>query len=422
MILRAARIVAPLLLAATPVLAQDPAGPDFQVNTYTTGAQTEPDVAASGAGFVVVWESWGSPGDDDDGPSIQAQRFSPEGAPAGPQFQVNVDTLGQQRAPRVAARHTDGGFLVVWMDRPPAGDWDLRARLYEATGVPLGAPFQVNSYATDDQFSPDVAARPNGTFVVVWASEGSYGTDTLGTSIQGRRIGAAGLPFGTEFQVNNTTNRGQDAPAVAVAADGGFVVVWNGGTLSESLEARRFDVSATPEGPQFRVNNGGTPRLIHTAVAVGPDDGFLAGYVENFFQGFSFAHVNAFGPDDEFLGGFAVDVNDYYGGRYIQAETDPFGEFIVAWNGSGNIKARKVSAGGLPTADEIVVPCCATSTQHRPRVTFDPAGGMVVVWRTFGSPGTDPDTAILGRRFLGTLIFEDGFESGDASAWSSTVP
>jgi hypothetical protein len=35
-------------------------GGEFQVNTYTTGSQSDPAVAAAADGaFVVVWESWG---------------------------------------------------------------------------------------------------------------------------------------------------------------------------------------------------------------------------------------------------------------------------------------------------------------------------------------------------------------------------
>ncbi len=40
-----------------------PEGPEFQVNTYTTGDQESPDVAMDGAGnFIVVWQSYGQDG------------------------------------------------------------------------------------------------------------------------------------------------------------------------------------------------------------------------------------------------------------------------------------------------------------------------------------------------------------------------
>jgi hypothetical protein len=42
----------------------------------------------------------------------------------------------------------------------------------------VGEEFQVNCYTTDFQRRPAVAADLQGNFVVVWQSDGSYGTDT----------------------------------------------------------------------------------------------------------------------------------------------------------------------------------------------------------------------------------------------------
>ena len=54
-----------------------PFGTDLQANTYTTNNQRFAALAADGrGGLVAAWESYGSPGDDQDGPSVQARRFS----------------------------------------------------------------------------------------------------------------------------------------------------------------------------------------------------------------------------------------------------------------------------------------------------------------------------------------------------------
>ena len=53
---------------------QDPV--EFQVNAYTACSQRSPSVSSTlDGGFVVVWESCGSPGSDSDGGSIQFRRF-----------------------------------------------------------------------------------------------------------------------------------------------------------------------------------------------------------------------------------------------------------------------------------------------------------------------------------------------------------
>ena len=55
-------------------------------------------------------------------------------------------------------------------------------------------------------------------------------------------------------------------------------------------------------------------------------------------------------------------------------------------------------------------------------MALDGSGGFVVVWDSNGSSGTDTSyLSVQGQRYA-PPIFADGFESGDTSAWSNTVP
>ena len=77
---------------AVPASAQVGLGPDFVVNAYTTGDQRWQSMAADGSGaFVVAWESAGQDGNYS---GIYAQRYSASGAPVGPEFRVNTFTTG----------------------------------------------------------------------------------------------------------------------------------------------------------------------------------------------------------------------------------------------------------------------------------------------------------------------------------------
>src|SRR6185295_10007224 len=90
-----------LLLMPRAAAAQgDPLGPEFRVNTYTTGSQAAPSVAADSSGnFVVVWAS------DQDGSNLGVfgQRYDSSGVPVGPEFRVNTFTTYIQHSPAVAA-------------------------------------------------------------------------------------------------------------------------------------------------------------------------------------------------------------------------------------------------------------------------------------------------------------------------------
>ena len=92
-------------------LAQEKLGSEFQVNTYTTFEQRDSAVAADPSGnFVVVWESWRQDGDE---LGVFGQRFDGAGAKIGGEFQVNTYTTGYQHDPAVAA-HPSGAFVVAW--------------------------------------------------------------------------------------------------------------------------------------------------------------------------------------------------------------------------------------------------------------------------------------------------------------------
>jgi hypothetical protein len=168
-------------------------GGQFQVNTYTTSVQYAPVVASQvDRDFVVVWYSNGSPGDDSASYSIQGQRYASDGSAAGDQFQVNAYTTSFQVNPFVAA-DADGDFVVVWWSFGSPGndasDGSVQGRRYASDGAAVGTQFQVNAYTTGYQVYPSVAAAPDGDFVVVWSNvDTSSGSDASGYSIQGQRF------------------------------------------------------------------------------------------------------------------------------------------------------------------------------------------------------------------------------------------
>ena len=119
----------------------NPLGPAFRVNTYTTGNQYAENVASDASGnFVVVW---GSNLQDGSGRGVFGQRYSASGGLLGPEFPVNTYTTGDQSRPSVAA-DTVGNFVVVWQSYGQDGSnsgvvtplWTTRA---SAVGAPTRA-------------------------------------------------------------------------------------------------------------------------------------------------------------------------------------------------------------------------------------------------------------------------------------------
>src|SRR5207253_2788466 len=141
----------------------------------------------------------------------------------GPEFRVNTFTTGGQRAPRVAANAV-GDFVIAWQSQNQDGSgYGVYAQRYSAAGVPLGVEFPVNTFTTGDQRIPWVAMGAAGDFVVAWASDGQDGSSF---GIYAQRYDASGVPLGAEFRANTSTLNSQYAPAVAAGAAGDFVVAW----------------------------------------------------------------------------------------------------------------------------------------------------------------------------------------------------
>lgn len=425
---RMLRCAAVLMLCGVSGSAQVPLGPDFQVNTYTTGHQDAPDVQIrTDGGFVVVWSA-GLYTDE----GIRGQRFDAAGVPVDSEFSVRVPPATfRSTEPRVAISAPGDDFLVTWREYANPLDGEIRARLYSSDGMPLGGSFQVNTYATGDQREPVVAERGDEGFVVAWTSYGSPGTDTLGGSVQARLFDSDALPLGAQFQINDETPRTQRVPSIASAPGGGFVVAWDGGTLTFSVEAKRFEQSGAPVGPQFQVNNPAIEEneLNSTTLAVGADEGFVVAWRKNNgYGGYHLNRVQVMSPEDERLGTFEVTTSDYYGGGPgLAAAADRVrDEFVIVSHSSGggpSILGQRASKDGAPIGDEFVLNSYTPGGKKLARLDIDSQGGMVVVWEGTESPGTDSDSSsILGRRFQGEVIFLDGFESGDLSAWSHVVP
>ncbi len=241
-----------------------PLGDDFQVNGYTTGIQWNSRVAVDSKGkFLVVWVSDGSDGTDTSSGSIQARLYGSDGQPATGELQVNSYTTGDQGFPAVAA-DPQGGFVVAWAsagsDGTDTSSDSIQAQRFEDDGAPLGPQFQVNSYTPYGQSRPEVAFDGAGHFVVVWQGSGSDASDGNGRSVHAQFYETAGPAIGGEIQVNEYTTGDQERPAVAADARGDFVVTWtsqgSSGSDSDlsSVQARLYGADATPLGAEFQVN------------------------------------------------------------------------------------------------------------------------------------------------------------------------
>jgi len=221
-------------------------GGEFAVNTYTTGDQILPQVAVDPSGnFVVVWQSSGQDGDGD---GVFAQRFDGSGVKVGPEFRLNTFTTGSQQRPSVSTDHA-GNFVVVWQSDGQDGDGKaVVGQRFDSSGEKVGPEFLVNTYTPKDQSDPSVAMDEKGGFVVVWSSLGQEGV-FLTRGVFGQRFDKSGARIGAEFPINTYTTDNQNLQQIAMDGSGDVVIAWDSccqDGASFGAFARRSNVSPRP--------------------------------------------------------------------------------------------------------------------------------------------------------------------------------
>jgi hypothetical protein len=372
----------------------NPVGPEFRVNTYTTGAQRGPDVSVDATGnFVVVWTSAQS-----GGYGVFGQRYDGTGVPLGPEFLVSAYTVGRyelsHNIPRVAS-DPSGNFIVVWQsDGFDGSSLGVIGQRYSSSGDPLGPKFVVNTLTTFYQYKPDVAADGSGNFVVAWENLGGGG------SVKAQRYAASGVPLGPEFVVSGTGYQ----PAVAADPAGNFVVAWQKRLLG--IYAQRYANSGAPLGSAFKVNQFQTELTIEPALASDAAGNFVVvwspwyDYTSGIF-GRRYASSGApLGPD------FRVNTTTAASHHAPAVSSDPGGNFVVLWWGglsTPQILGQRYAASGSPLGTEFSV-STTPGVKLWPSVAADATGEFVAVWDSDLHDGSAE--GVFGQRFSQILPVE----------------
>jgi hypothetical protein len=238
-------------------------------------------------------------------------------------------------------------------------------------------------------------------------------------------LGAAALPtlalaqtaLAPEFRVNTTTLGNQSAPAVAAAADGRFVVVWESDTGSAALNdiyAQLYSSSGVKVGSEFLVNSETAERQTNAVVAMNASGEFVVGWNSaTHLPASTGVFVQRYAADGSARGA-AIRVNA--GERDIYALTAvaiaPNGDFSVAWPERGKglpvatnivpsyIMVQRYNADGTIKEAPITVQTSFLNNLRVPSIGIDNQGGFVVAWNSDAQPGYITATSSLGQ-FLG---------------------
>jgi len=311
----------------------DPESEDVSINTFWEGDQDNPVVASNDHGdHVIIWVTHNAVGEG----TIRGQRFNRLGQPEGNEFVVSTFSSGNQIEPDVAMDRF-GNFVVTWSGVGEVDEAGVFARVFDPYGDPLGEQFRVNQERNYIQDAPTVAMDANGDFVVVWTTFGAPEGDR---NLFARRFTFLGEPLSNEFQVNTTMLHGQDDSDVAMDHDGNFVVVWNSWSQDGggwSIIGRRFNSSGVPLGGEFRVNQHATDNQHLPQVAMDADGDFVVVWQSWLQDGSQYGtYARRYDRAGTPVGGeFLVNQTTAYGQRQAAVSMDDDGRFVVTWTSFG---------------------------------------------------------------------------------------
>ncbi|MFM2280697.1 MAG: hypothetical protein RLZZ444_2928, partial [Pseudomonadota bacterium] len=167
-----------------------------------------------------------------------AQVVDETGALVGPDNQL-ATTVGYSFDGTSTCALSDGSFVTTFRAYDDDG-WDIFYQIVDASGVDVGTPVQVNSYATGNQADPAITLLANGGFVIAW--RGEYATDSEGV-IQ-RVYDSAGNVLSDDIVVTTTTND-VDELTVTALTGGGFVTIWTTAVLNSGDSFASSDIQMT---------------------------------------------------------------------------------------------------------------------------------------------------------------------------------
>jgi Ca2+-binding RTX toxin-like protein len=258
-----------------------------------------------------------------------------------------------------------------------------------------GPEIFVNSgRSNDDQVNPLVAVAPDGSYVIAYESYGGH--DGSGKGILAQRYDTSGNPVGEVVFVTSrhSVQGDQSNPAIAIAADGSFVVAWQD-DVDTDVWAQRFSPTGLPILNPIGVNSSTTGVQSNPSIAMNPAGDFVIVWQSRLHDGGDGVaedevYSRWFGASGEQQGsGVRLDIPGDQTRPTVGVAAD--GSYVVVWQDDTNtdIWAQRYSPSKNPIGQPFGVNSSRTGVQSNPSIAMNPAGDFVIVWQSHVQDGGD---------------------------------
>ena len=388
----------------------------FTLTHLPLGGSPAIDAGDNGVGLTEDQRGYARPIDGDGDVSatidIGAIEYATASIGAVDEFRVNdVTETGRQEtigdvdhSQRAVALADDGSYVVVWSSEgQDAAGWGVYAQRFDKFGNELTGEILVNETEAGNERWARVASDSAGNFVVTWTTD--FG---LSEGVYARRFDSTGTALGGEFYVNTTAFGDQQDSSIAMDAAGNFVVVWegNGTGDSDGVFFRRYSADGTALDAaerQANLSDVGTER--DASVAMSATGDFVVVWEEGgriMFQMFA----------SDGTPGTAKEVYTDTVSSNPDVAMDALGNFVVVyrWNDTSGrgIWAHQFDNTGTEQGSwwRVGPGNNTVNKDHaNPSITMDDAGNFIVTYQTSQDGATALD--IIAERYQSGAIYQD---------------
>jgi hypothetical protein len=434
----------------------DPLGPPQRPTEVAAQAQEGPLLARAATGAYAV--AWFDNIGDLSQRALWARAYAGDGAPRGPAFEVDPGRQGLQRSPRMAT-DGQGRFLITWLD-----DGGLVGRRFADDGAPMGGRFSIATFATGLIDDYDLAMAPDGRFVVLTqrnlTRNGAIPLGLAGfllelrpSTLSVQRFDADGSRRGLAVPIATRLDSSLDVPlgiptslppslitrkqasnvALAIAADGGFVVTWSDyaqagvtpgyygdgpdyAPLKAEILARRYSAAGFAQGALIKVDSiSGLPGPglrrwdSEPEIAAGEAGDFLVAWKRPDERLMARRYNTAGVP---LAAALEIAVGAIPAPAEIDADVAGDGRSIVTWAQrvppspsytSSKVLARILGPDGSPASAILFADNADPAAgESNPQVGSDAQGNFVLAWQGLRQTGpTQYEATVWLRRFSG---------------------
>ncbi|MDP2507300.1 cadherin repeat domain-containing protein, partial [Oceanobacter sp. 3_MG-2023] len=363
---------------------------EIQVNSYTTGAQSDANVTVLDNGNLLV--SWTSDNQDGSEGGVYGQTFDTDGNALGSEFLINSSTDGNQNEP-------DSSALALLSIDENSGAGQV---VYTATATDTG---DISDGVTFSLSGDDAAlfSINSSTGEVTLLADPDYETQSSYSFIVTATDGAGNH---TDQAVTLDVNDLDETAPVFSSLSAGFIVTWTSAGQdgsSTGVYAQRYDLAGHPVGEEIQINSYSTNAQYESSVAVYNDGRWLVSYTSYRSDGNrdGETYVQSYDAAGNVITSEYA-VNTFSAGYQWRSEVATLidGHAIVVWeeNFDGDIIGNWLDAEGNPVAGNIAIDETSDYPFQSPSVASLAGGGVVVAYavdkRYLGYPGIYDEDAI----------------------------